>query len=736
MDRAEPSLLIVSEQGLDTACWIKEANARAIPVICEGGPDLEVPDTVCAVSDEPTKAMRQVQEFLDSCAIGPSKPLKTKWEPLLTVVIPTYNRPTGLLRLLDRIGAQDLHPSLYEVVVVDDGSHMPARDVVGAQNYPFQLTIVQVDERQGSGKARNLGVERAQAPILVFFDDDTMPAVDNLRGHLMMQRAASRPHLITGGFELVDTRGDLSISQQAMQTVAFDLRDLRPAGPSEPEGFFACNASIPTEVVRKMKGFDSERFPRPVMDDIDFGYRLEAIDIAIRHCPELRCDRDHDISVDLFLEYCFNLGYYHHKLNEAHPDRSPVALVYRDQVGHKNFDLSLRSVAELEGAKAAGAISELRRFEQMIGPFDATQRTNMVKQLEMLARKVSVAPYCRGMVTARMDAGEVPIPKVEGSLSGHLTSVIIPNLNGFPHIIGCLESIRRTAEGPIEVIVVDNGSVDGSLEWLRTQTDIILVEMGENVGAPAARNRALEIAQGETILFSDNDVVFTPKWRSLMLNHMDAWPDIGIVGPMSDYVAGDQKTKELPSDNETLSVFAERFTSQHRGEHQYAMRLILFCMMVRRSVIDKIGGFDQDFGQWGFEDDDFTLRAKLAGFQMRIAKDCFIRHIGSQTAYSAKLNYQNLLVKNWGVFKSKWGIEAVPYGATVSLLDVMKDKTFHPDIHIEPIHTGTMSAHVNTGILLYPIPASRQRGVPGKDGVDPQTTDEIISKFSPALGNR
>ena len=74
----------------------------------------------------------------------------------------------------------------------------------------------------------------------------------------------------------------------------------------------------------------------------------------------------------------------------------------------------------------------------------------------------------------------------KSSLAGSLTSVIGSNLNGFPHLIGCLDSLRRTSEGPVEVIVVDNGSVDGSLEWLRTQEDIVLLEMGQNIGAPAA----------------------------------------------------------------------------------------------------------------------------------------------------------------------------------------------------------------------------------------------------------
>ena len=149
------------------------------------------------------------------------------------------------------------------------------------------------------------------------------------------------------------------------------------------------------------------------------------------------------------------------------------------------------------------------------------------------------------------------------------------------------------------------------------------------------RNRGLEVAQGETILFCDNDVVFTPRWRSLMLNHMEA-ADIGVVGFGDDYT-GAQKSEELPGDNETLAQF--RTLHFHAGEHQYTMRLILFCMMVRRDVIDKIGGFDQGFGQWGFEDDDFTICE--AGFSTVLGGSrLFHTPYWKPDSQTAKLNYQ------------------------------------------------------------------------------------------------
>jgi hypothetical protein len=152
-------------------------------------------------------------------------------------------------------------------------------------------------------------------------------------------------------------------------------------------------------------------------------------------------------------------------------------------------------------------------------------------------------------------------------------------------------------------------------------------------------------------------------------------------------------------------------------------------MLVRRTVVDTIGGFDEAFGKWGFEDDDFTLRAKLAGFHLRVARDCFIRHVGSQTAHTAKINYQTLLLKNWGVFKNKWDIGAVAYGESVSLVGVLEGRSFEREKHFVDVHTGTIKAD-NMRPLLRPQGIGRTVEDPDAGGVGKQEKDQIISKFS------
>jgi GT2 family glycosyltransferase len=78
--------------------------------------------------------------------------------------------------------------------------------------------------------------------------------------------------------------------------------------------------------------------------------------------------------------------------------------------------------------------------------------------------------------------------------------------------------------------------------------------------------------------------------------------------------------------------------------------------------VARIGGLDERFGSGNFEDDDFCIRAFQAGYRARIAVDAFIHHTGSQTFRAAKIDYRGSLMRNWGLFKAKWGIPAdAPY---------------------------------------------------------------------------
>ena len=269
-----------------------------------------------------------------------------------------------------------------------------------------------------------------------------------------------------------------------------------------------------------------------------------------------------------------------------------------------------------------------------------------------------------------------------------LTSIIILNLNGADHIRQCIESIKVSTKVPYDLIVVDNGSSDSSLEYLRSLSDIKLIENPENAGAPYARNQGLALAEGEYIAFLDNDTVVTEGWLECFIAYANAEPSVGVWGPRSNYASGPQFVQNARYSNyEELQAFSRGWAAANVKNASYVGRLILFCLFVKREVIQKIGGIDAAFGKWGWEDDDFGVRAQIAGYRLGIAHEIYIHHTGSQTAQTANIDYDALLQENWQVFRKKWNVDWKPGEPMNYPIEQLIAQPFEPARHAIPIPT-------------------------------------------------
>jgi len=144
-----------------------------------------------------------------------------------------------------------------------------------------------------------------------------------------------------------------------------------------------------------------------------------------------------------------------------------------------------------------------------------------------------------------------------------------------------------------------------------------------------------------------------------MLSVFERYPEAGLVGPVSNYVSGHQLVNGGHVSYQNLAQmpqFAANWTREHVGQTMETNRIVGFCLLARREIINQIGGLDEQFGRGNFEDDDFCIRAALAGFKVRIALDAFIHHTGNQTFKGAGIDYYQSMLDNWELFKSKWNI--------------------------------------------------------------------------------
>ena len=221
-------------------------------------------------------------------------------------------------------------------------------------------------------------------------------------------------------------------------------------------------------------------------------------------------------------------------------------------------------------------------------------------------------------------------------------------------------------KGPVEVIVLNRGVADGSEQWLSNQPDLTVLDTSE-LGPSAAWNAGLANARGRTIFFCDSSIRFTPYWRELHLEHLEQWPDIGLVSSVSSLGEGAQRAVAAENVLE-LTLRARGLFESWRGQHAYVANFHSPFLMVRTSVLERVGGFDVRFRDGGLGFVDWYQRIRLSGFRLRVAQDCLM----AWTPHLTTEDYQ----ASWSVLNEKWGAASSYSDSTFEQLSLTKNP-FH-----------------------------------------------------------
>lgn len=252
-----------------------------------------------------------------------------------------------------------------------------------------------------------------------------------------------------------------------------------------------------------------------------------------------------------------------------------------------------------------------------------------------------------------------PLETAKAQPAGRLTSIIMLTFNQLDYTRLCLESIERHTPEAYELILVDNGSTDGTVDFLKSyaasRPEVKLICNAENRGFAGGNNQGIATATGDYILFLNNDTVVTAGWLARLIRDLEHLPGIGLAGPMSNAVSGQQLVPNVTYRNlDELPAFAAQLNAAEAGRATPAVRLVGFCLIVKRAVLELIGGFDENYAVGNFEDDDLCLRAALAGYTAVIANDVFVHHFGSQSFKGNKLDYSAHINENRARFTAKW----------------------------------------------------------------------------------
>ena len=248
----------------------------------------------------------------------------------------------------------------------------------------------------------------------------------------------------------------------------------------------------------------------------------------------------------------------------------------------------------------------------------------------------------------------------------HKTSIIILSYNTLELLQLCIASIHEYTEaGTYEIIVVENGSEDGSAEWLKGQTGIRCIFNEENQGFPKGCNQGLEIASGTELLLLNSDTVVTKDWLKNLRRALCSSAKVGAVSCVTNYCSNNQRIEASYKNIEEMLAFAADYNKSDPALWEKRTKLVGFCYLFKREVLEKIGFLDERFSPGNYEDDDFSLRILQAGYDLLLCRDTFIHHFGS-ASFEKKLKVQNeaemrerynaTLMRNRTIFFEKWQV--------------------------------------------------------------------------------
>lgn len=244
-----------------------------------------------------------------------------------------------------------------------------------------------------------------------------------------------------------------------------------------------------------------------------------------------------------------------------------------------------------------------------------------------------------------------------------LVSIIILSYNQLTFTKGCIESIiDNTAYPRYELIIVDNDSKDGSVEYLEklsSQCDYIQVVFNKiNKGFAGGNNDGIRLANGEYIVLLNNDTLVTRGWLTNMLKRFVTDDKIGMVGPVTNSIGNEAKIPVSYDHISDMHQFAFQYTQRHMGLNYTPSInvLAMFCVMIRADVIEQVGLLSEEYGIGMFEDDDYANKVKAAGYKLVLAEDAFIHHYLSISFNKIESKERmELFEKNKKIYENKWG---------------------------------------------------------------------------------
>jgi GT2 family glycosyltransferase/glycosyltransferase involved in cell wall biosynthesis len=524
--------------------------------------------------------------------------------PRISVLIATYDRSELLTACLTGFCAQTLPPGDFEVVVVDDGTPGPKTEAVLREfSEKLPLTWARI-EHAGRAAAKNLALMLARGDLLVFFDDDDVPAADMLDAHLRAHERHPDEHTAILGH--TDWSPELRITSLMhyvtdVDAMLFAYGHLEPGKRLDWRCFWEGRVSS-KRALHLRHALHDQRLAYSI--DVEMAWRLAPHGLEVFYEPEARSTMLRSVGFEDFRRRCEAKG------------RAQAA------IASLHDDAELRQYLRVDGAaerwhEAAGELDSLsgriRELEEELGDDASELEQDKVDELHRAYRAVFQAEIAKGIAEGMAGVGEGPadpapdeaarvaVAATNGDLAdgraqaesengqGPLLTVTMPVWSRTPELaamaVRAIERVWEVSRMPLEVVVVDNGSPEPH-PGLRAR----VFRFDENQGVASGWNQGIELARTPVIAVLNSDCWVEPGWDEGLYEAVTTGRRIAF--PYTDHCDG--RGFRQPDQAGTAG----------------------WCFMLTREVFDEVGPFDERFNPAYVEDTDYWHRAWELGIEL------------------------------------------------------------------------------------------------------------------------
>ena len=237
------------------------------------------------------------------------------------------------------------------------------------------------------------------------------------------------------------------------------------------------------------------------------------------------------------------------------------------------------------------------------------------------------------------------------SIFNNNISIVVLNYNNMNVIGKCIDSLIKYGKNyNYEIVVVDNGSSDGSFEFIKNNYDkkVKLIKNNKN-GCSSGRNLGVKNCTKDYIMFLDSDqFALSKNWLDIYLKIFTTYPDIGAIGWAAGWF-----------DKNGYSYYTvDNFEYRYMPKPAIARCDIGYLgsggMFLRKDLFDKIGGFDEMYDPTCYEDTDLSLKIRNVNKEIYYCSYLDIEHKAHQTTKSGSENHKKLIEEKGNYFVNKW----------------------------------------------------------------------------------